>query len=119
MGADSDRKGLDRAPLVLAQRRQIALDLGAGDDAACLDQAEGQAARQAGQAAVVERLTQAAQVAKGAPGLGRQPGLDAPLGPLARRDRAEIAQQPHARRKGIVVEDTGRQGALPQHVAAA
>ncbi|MNE41075.1 hypothetical protein D3C80_1351270 [compost metagenome] len=118
MGADADGEGLDRAPLVLAQGGQIPFHVYARNDAARLDQAKRQTARQAGQGAAVHRLTQATQLAQGAARLGRQPGLDAPLRPFTRRNRAEVAQQPHARGEGIVVEDAGRQSALPQHVAA-
>ncbi|MNI37028.1 hypothetical protein D3C73_911010 [compost metagenome] len=117
MGADPDGEGLQRAPFMLAQRRQVALDLAPGDQPARLDQAKGQAARQARQGPALDGVAQPFQRFQRPSGLARQPGLQAPLGPFARRGRPQVAQQPHARRKGVFVDDAAGQGPAPQHPA--
>ena len=117
MGSDADGESLDCAALDLAERRQIALDVAAVNDAARLDQTEGDAARQAFERAVLDGLLEAAQIAQRPARLRSQPGFDAPLGPVTRGLGTKVADQSHARRKGLGVGDLCGQGAGPENVA--
>ena len=117
-GAEADAETLQDPPLVPAQRADMLVGMAPVENAGLLDELIGDAAREAPQASVCDRLGQALERGEPPARFARDEGLEPPGGALARGVLAEIADQPDARLERTAADDFARRKPAPFDAAA-